>query len=130
MTVWTNDELDRLSRAEELQIAPRRQDGALRNPVPIWVVRVGDSVYFRSYRGSDGAWFRAAQRNHKGRIWAGGVEKDVAFMAETDPDLNDRIDAAYREKYGRYPQYVAPMLNAAVRITTLKLIPQPLGIDL
>lgn len=63
MPTWTNDELDRISTAEELQIASHRQDGKLRNPVTIWVVRVDDDLYVRSYRGRQGAWYRAAQRS-------------------------------------------------------------------
>jgi hypothetical protein len=124
MTTWTSDELDRIGTAEELGITPRRRDGTLRNPVTIWVVRVGDDLYVRSYRGRGGAWFRAAERSHEGRIRAGGVEKDVTFVEETDPGMNDQVDAAYRAKYGRYPQYVAPMLTAEVRSTTLKLVPR------
>lgn len=127
MRAWTYDELDRIATAEELQIAPRRQDDTLRNPVPIWVVRVGDDLYVRSYRGPDGAWYQAAQKSQAGRIQAGGVQKDVVLVAITDSEINDRIDAAYRRKYGRYPQYVPPMLTAAVRTTTLKLLPQPAG---
>ncbi|MCA9973015.1 MAG: DUF2255 family protein [Anaerolineales bacterium] len=124
MAEWTSDELDKVGNIEELRIAGRKADGTLRQSVIIWVVRVGDALYVRSYRGSDGAWFRGALVRHDGRIWAGGVEKDVAFVEELDPDVNDRIDAAYRAKYGRYPQYVAPMLTAEVRATTLKLVPR------
>lgn len=124
MTPWTNDELNKIGAAEELQIAPLRRDSTLRQPVTIWVVRVGDDLYVRSYKGRGGAWFRAAQDHHEGHIWAGGVEKGVTFVEEADPDLNDQIDAAYRTKYRRYPQYVAPMLTAEVRSTTIKLVPQ------
>jgi hypothetical protein len=124
MSVWTNDELSKIGTAEELQIAPYRRNGILRNPVTIWVVRVDDDLYVRSYRGRGGAWFRAAQVSHKGRIRAGGVEKDVTFVEESDPDINDKIDAAYRTKYRRYPQYVAPMVTAEARSTTLKLVPR------
>ena len=124
MAEWTSDELSKIGNIEELRIAGRKADGALRQSVIIWVVRVGDALYVRSYRGSDGAWFRGALVRHDGRIWAGSVEKDVTFVEELDPDVNDRIDAAYRAKYGRYPQYVAPMLTAEVRATTLKLVPR------
>ncbi|MCB0047660.1 MAG: DUF2255 family protein [Caldilineaceae bacterium] len=125
MSSWTNDERNKIAGAEELEIAPVRSDGTLRKSVPIWVVRVGDDLYVRSYRGPGGAWFRAAQRSHAGHIRAGGVEKDVTFILnETDSRINDQIDAAYRAKYGRYPQYVAPMLTADVRTTTIKLIPR------
>jgi hypothetical protein len=61
---------------------------------------------------------------HAGHIRAGGVEKDVTFVGETDPDINDQVDAAYRAKYDRYPQYVAPMVTAETRTTTIKLVPR------
>jgi hypothetical protein len=121
-STWTSDELDRIGDAEELHIAARRSDGTLRKPVPIWVVRVGDELYVRSWRGPDGAWFRAARARGEGRIGAGGVEKDVAF-ADAPAEVNDAVDAAYREKYGRYPGYVEPMVSARARATTLKLVP-------
>lgn len=125
MSTWTNDELDEIGTAEELQIASLRRDGTLRNPVTIWVVRVGDALYVRSYRGHDGAWFRAAQVRHEGWIRAGGVDKEVTFVNESGRAINDQIDDAYRAKYGRYPQYVAPMVTAEARSTTLKLVPRP-----
>lgn len=125
MSTWTNNELDKIGSAEELQIASLRRDGALRNPVTIWVARVGDALYVRSYRGHDGAWFRAAQVRHEGYIQAGGVDKEVIFVNETNSGINDQIDDAYRTKYGRYPQYVAPMVTAGARSTTLKLAPRP-----
>jgi len=124
MTTWPNDELNNIGTAEELQIAPLRHDGTLRKPVIIWVVRVGDDLYVRSYKGHDGAWFRGALVCHEGRIWAGGVEKDVTFVEEADPGINDQVDAAYHDKYRRYPQYVAPMVTAEARATTLKLLPR------
>jgi hypothetical protein len=123
MTVWTNDELTKIGSAEELEIASLRRDGTLRKRVIIWVVRVGDDLYVRSVNGRTSAWFRGTQVRHEGRIWAGGVEKDVTFLDETDPVLNDRIDAAYLAKYRRYPQYVAPMVTPEVRAATIKLVP-------
>jgi hypothetical protein len=123
MIKWTSDELTKIGTADELEIAPLRHDGTLRNPVTIWVVRVGDDLYVRSYKRRGGAWFRAAQVRHEGRIRAGGVEKEVTFVEEADPGINDQIDAAYRTKYRRYPQYVAPMVAAEVQSTTIKLVP-------
>ena len=123
MTTWTSEELNKIGKAEELQIAPRRSDGTLRKPVIIWVVRDGDELYVRSANGRDSAWFRGVQVRHEGRIWAGGVEKDVTFVEESDPDINARIDEAYLTKYQRYPQYVAPIVTDEVRATTIKLVP-------
>ena len=51
MSEWTGDELSSIGTAEVLRIASRRRDGSLRTPVMIWVVRVGDDLYVRSWRG-------------------------------------------------------------------------------
>ena len=128
MAGWTSDELNKIGRAEELEIAPVRRDGTLRTPVTIWVVRLGDDLYVRSYRGSGGSWFRAAQVRHEGRIRAGGVEKDVTFVEETDPGINDQIDAAYRTKYRRHgARYVDPMVAPEARSATIKLVPRSMS---
>jgi hypothetical protein len=124
MTTWTSDELTKIGTAEELEIASLRRDGTLRNPVTIWVVRLGDDLYVRSVNGRTSGWFRGVQVRYEGRIQAGGVEKDVTFVEETDPGINDKIDAAYRTKYSRYPQYVAPMVTPEVRAATIKLVPR------
>jgi hypothetical protein len=125
MTTWTSEELDKIAAAEELQIASLRRDGTLTKPVTIWVVRVGNDLYVRSYRGRGGSWFRAAQMRHEGRIRAGGVDKDVMFVEETEPGTKDQIDAVYRTKYGGYnAQYVDPMVASEARATTIKLVPR------
>lgn len=60
---------------------------------------------------------------HEGRIWAGGVEKDVTFVEEADFDINAKIEEAYLTKYSRYPQWVAPMVTPEIRAATIKLVP-------
>ncbi|MET7453215.1 DUF2255 family protein [Streptomyces sp. NPDC005574] len=123
MTQWTNDELDRIAAADELEMAPRRGDNTLRGPVPIWVVRAGDDLYVRSFRGTDGGWWRTARACHEGHIRSGGVDKDVTFVHVADSEINDRVDTAYRTKYGRFGgAYVNPMV--AARATTLRLVPR------
>lgn len=123
MTTWTSDELDHIAKADELEMAPLRDNGTLRKPVPIWVVRDGDDLYVRSFRGTDGGWWRTARASHAGHVRSGGVDKDVAFVEVPDPETNDRVDAAYRSKYGRFGgAYVDPMV--AARSTTLRLVPR------
>ena len=125
MTMWTSDELNKIGTAEELEIASLRRDGTLLNPVTVWVVRRGSDLYVRSWRGRTGVWFRSTQARHEGRIWAGGVEKDVRFEEATDPALNDGIDAAYRSKYLHHgAQWVDPRVAAEARATTIKLVPR------
>ncbi|MEH0638773.1 DUF2255 family protein [Streptomyces bottropensis] len=123
MTKWTNDELDRIAAADELEMAPRRDDGTLRSPVPVWVVRDGDDLYVRSFRGTDGGWWRTARSGHEGHIRSGGVDKDVTFVQVADSEVEDRVDTAYRTKYGRFGDaYVNPLV--AARSTTLRLVPR------
>jgi hypothetical protein len=125
MSRWTSSELDKIGTAEELEIASVRRAGTLSKPVAIWVVRTGDDLYVRSYKGGAGAWFRAAQARHEGQILAGGVEKDVTFVEETDPGINAEIDTEYRTKYSAYSaSYVNPMVAAEARATTMKLVPR------
>lgn len=129
MTTWTNNELEKIGTAEELEIASLRRDGTLRDPVTIWVVRHGDDLYVRSVNGRSGAWFRGTQVRHEAHIEAGGVDKDVTFV-EADPDINDQIDVAYRTNYRRYAvSIINHIVSAGARSTTMKLVPlqQALG---
>ena len=66
-TAWTSDELSKIGAAEELQIALLRQDGPLRKPVTIWIVRNGDDLFVRSVNGRTAAWFRGAPRRTHSR---------------------------------------------------------------
>lgn len=125
MTTWTSDELNKIGTAEELKIASLRRDSTLRNSVIIWVVRLGDDLYVRSVNGRTSAWFRGVQTRHAGHIRAGGVEKDVTFVEEADPDLNDQIDAAYRTKYRRYAaSIISSIVSPGARSATIKLVPR------
>jgi hypothetical protein len=127
MTQWTKDELNKIGRAEELQIASVRRDGTLRKPVTIWVVGHGDSLYVRSVKGPTGGWFRGTQERHEGRIEAGGVKKDVTFVGAGD-EVAHEVDAAYRTKYRGY---AGPVLNSVLtpqaRSTTIELVPRLTG---
>ncbi len=128
MSSWTNDELNKIGAAEELLIASQRNDGTLRKQVIIWVVRVGDELYVRAVYGRTSAWFRGAQVRHQGAIQAGGVEKDVTFVEEPDPEINQLVDAAYRAKYRRYAaSIIESIVSAIARAATIKLVPITAG---
>jgi hypothetical protein len=124
MATWTKDELNKIGNAEELQIASLRSDGTLRKPVIIWVVRLGDDLYVRSVNGRTSSWFRGVQTRHAGHIRAGGVEKDVTFVEESDANINDRIDAAYAAKYRRYASIIPRINSSIARAATIKLAPR------
>ena len=125
MTGWTHNDLERIGMADELQLMSVKKNGTPRKPVTIWVVRIGDDLYVRAYRGRESAWFRHTQLRQEGHIVAGGVKKDVTFVDVSDDEaLNNKIDAAYQSKYQRYgATYVDPMIAPQARATTLKLVP-------
>jgi hypothetical protein len=125
MTTWTSDELTKIGKEEELDLASLRRDGTLRNPVTIWVVRVGDDLYVRAYKGRSGPWFRGVLTCHAGHIRTGGVDKDVTFVEVSDPDINNQVDTVYRSKYGHYDaEYLDPMVTAEARSATISLVPR------
>jgi hypothetical protein len=124
MSTWTADELDTLAAATEPRISTRRADGTLRPAVPIWVVRAGDGIYVRSYRGPDGAWFRRAATGGSAHIQAGTVTGEVT-VTPVGATARAEIDQAYRAKYGGYGRvYVGPMTASPAAATTLQLTPQ------
>jgi hypothetical protein len=124
MTGWTSQELNRVGTAEELEIAFLRGDGTLGRPRTIWVVPHEDGLYVRSVNGPTSAWFRGAQVRHQGHISAGGIDKDVTF-ADADPDLNDALDVAYRDKYRRYSTATLDRITSPeARSTTIQLVPR------
>lgn len=124
MNEWTNEELASIASADELQLKSFRQDGTLRNPVTIWVVRVGNNLYVRSVGGPAGKWFGHATERHQGRIEAGGVAKDVAFQEISDEQANSEVDAAYQAKYSKYgASFVGSTLTPQARAATLRIVP-------
>jgi hypothetical protein len=124
MTAWSADELARIDRATELQVASRRADGSLRRFVTIWVVRSGDDVYVRSAYGWNNGWFQRALASSGGRIRAGGVERDVAFE-QPGHEVDEDLHAAYHAKYDRYgPSIVGTVVSAEAARSTLRLVPR------
>ncbi|MCC6453624.1 MAG: DUF2255 family protein [Caldilineaceae bacterium] len=125
MTTWTDDELNKIGSAEELEIASKRGDETLNNPRTIWVVRLGDDLYVRSVNGRTSAWFRGTRTRHAGRVWAGGVEQDVTLEDIDDAELNNQIDEAYRAKYHRYSAgIINSIVSPTARSATIKLVPR------
>jgi len=125
MSGWSADEVARIGRATELEIASRRPDGTLRPFVTIWAVRAGDDVYVRSAHGYDNPWFRRALSSGRGRIRAGGVELDVEFEVP-GPEVAGAVTASYRAKYDRYgASIVGTVVSAEAVRSTLRLVPSP-----
>jgi hypothetical protein len=123
MTVWSKDELSKIAGADDLHIAPYREDGATYGtPTWIWSVAVDGALYVRAYNGQNSRWYRAAVRQKAGRITAAGMAKAVTFEPVDGP-INDLIDDAYRAKYRGSP-YLSPMIGARARSATVKVVPR------
>ncbi|MEZ5832563.1 MAG: DUF2255 family protein [Dongiaceae bacterium] len=123
MTAWLKDELRKIAAADDLHIAPFREDGVTYGtPTWIWSVAVDGALYVRPYNGRNSRWYQAALRQKAGQIIAAGITKDVAFEP-VDGMINDQVDDAYRAKYRNSP-YLSPMIAAPVRAATIKIVPR------
>jgi hypothetical protein len=120
---WSNDELHRIAEADDLHVAPFREDGVTPGtPTWIWSVVVDGELYVRPYNGRSSSWYRAAIRQKAGRIAAAGMMKDVSFAA-VEGAINDRIDAAYRVKYAK-SAYLGPMIGVRMHGVTVRILPR------
>jgi|SRR5687767_9210125 hypothetical protein len=120
---WSQDELTKIDQVDDLKIAPFREDGVTYGtPTWIWEVVVDGALYVRGYHGQKSRWYQAAVRQKAGRIIAAGMTWEVAFEPVEGP-INDRIDDAYRMKYGK-SQYLAPMISARARAATVRIAPR------
>ena len=123
MTTWPKDELRKIAEADDLHIAPFREDGTTYGTLTwIWSVAVGDALYVRAYNGQTSRWHQAAMRQKAGRITAAGMTREVTFEPVAGP-INDQIDEAYRSKYSGSP-YLSPMIGARARAATVKVTPR------
>lgn len=126
-TAWTQEELRAIATADDLHIAPFREDGkTYGTPTWIWSVAVDDGLYVRAYNGLDSRWYQAAVREKAGRITAAGMTRDVSFEpvdGTIDDRINERIDEAYRVKYARSP-YLQPMIGRRARSATVRITPR------
>jgi hypothetical protein len=119
---WKKDDLRKIAEADDLHISPLREDGATYGtPTWIWSVSVDDALYVRGYNGKKSRWYQAAVRQKAGRIIAAGMTKEVTFEPVEGP-INDRVDEAYRAKYGA-SEYLSPMIGAPARAATIRIMP-------
>ncbi|HET7397808.1 MAG TPA: DUF2255 family protein [Intrasporangium sp.] len=134
MSTWTPAQLADLRQAEEICVAPARDDGRQLRERIIWVVTspagqgphdaTSDGrVFVRSTNGPTASWFRAARRSRRGHITTPAGTIDVTFDPVDAADLA-RVDEAYRAKYGRrYRSIVEHLLGPGPRQATLELHP-------
>ena len=123
MPAWPKEELCKIAEADDLHIAPFRDDlKTYGTPTWIWSVAVDGDLYVRGYNGKKSRWYQAAVLQKLGRIIAAGMTKEVSFEV-VDGQLNDRIDDAYRAKYKGSP-YLDPMIGERARSATIRIAPR------
>lgn len=123
MAGWKPEDLRKIAGADDLHIAPFRDDGVTYGtPTWIWSVAVGDALYVRGYNGTESRWYKAALRQKAGRIIAAGMTREVAFEP-VGGSVNDSIDDAYRSKYAGSP-YLKAMIGARARAATVRIMPR------
>ncbi len=124
MSAWSQDDLDRLGGAGEVEVSSVRRDGSLSRPRTVWIVRVGDQLYLRSVNGPDAAWYRLTRTFRQGRIQARGVARDVTWIdvnATEQPDVDPAVDAAYARKYQGSTAAIAQINSPLARTTTMRV---------
>jgi hypothetical protein len=120
---WPAETLRKIVEADDLHIAPFREDGVTPGtPTWIWSVAVDGDLYVRGYNGQASRWYQAARRQKAGQITAAGATRDVLFEPVEVP-INDRVNEAYRAKYRGSP-YLAPMIGDRARSATIKIMPR------
>ena len=120
MSSWPEGELRRIAEADDLRIAPFREDGATYGtPTWIWSVAVDGGLYVRAYNGRSSRWYQAAIWQKAGRITAAGMTREVRFDPVDGP-INDLIDEAYRVKYRDSP-YLGSMIGTRGRSATVAI---------
>lgn len=124
MADWAEGDLEELAETDEVRISSQKRDGSWSNSVPIWVVRIGKSLYVRSGDGPKSLWFARAKASRTSTIASNGLDREVALQDSEvrDEDLNE----AYRRKYtisgAEWIEHVTSPLAAS---TTQELIPVP-----
>jgi hypothetical protein len=123
MANWTAAELDKIVIADDLKVAPFRDDGATSGtPTWIWCVAVEGQLYVRPWNGKASRWYGAAMRQGAGRLVAAGETYAVTYVQAGD-EVFDAVDAAYRAKYPG-AEYLPDMVGEGPRGATVRINPR------
>jgi hypothetical protein len=120
MSGWTREEIEEFALADDLHVAPFRDDGTtFGTSTWVWSVVVDGGLYARAYSGTASRWYGAAVKQGGGRITIAGSTHDVSFIA-SGADLESEIDAAYTLKY-RGSAYLAAMVSPRAGAATVRI---------
>lgn len=124
-THWSQEQMDAFSKADDMYISPFYSDGKTPGtPTWIWSVVADNNLYVRAYNGQNSRWYKSAVRQKAGKIKLNGGEYAVTFQpVDTDAALTEKIDEAYKDKYGN-SMYLSPMLSKGPVSATVKILPR------
>ena len=121
---WTNQELQTFKVADDFRVSPFYSDGkTYGTPTWIWSVVVDNQLFIRAWNGQKSRWYRSAIQQKAGRIFLAGSNHEVTFVPLENTTMNDKVDQAYKTKYGDSP-YFYPMVQSGPRSSTLKIVPR------
>ena len=116
----TKKELEQIAENDDFHISVLREDGENYGTLTwIWSVSVDGKLYVRAYNGTNSRWYQSALKQKEGKIKAAGMEKKVRFEPVDGP-INEKIDEAYREKYGSSP-YLSSMISDRAKAATINV---------
>jgi hypothetical protein len=116
-----DEAVELIAETREPEVATVRRDGSP-GFIPIWVVRVGDELFARSFHGPSAVWYEHALSAGRTTLRVGGEEWPVEVSA-VGATHRAEIDEAYRIKHGGHPedgQYVPAMVSDAAVATTVQ----------
>lgn len=124
-TNWSQEQIDTFSKADDMYISPFYSDGKTPGtPTWIWSVVVDNNLYVRAYNGLNSRWYKSAVQQKAEKIKLNGEEYKVTFEPlDTDAALTEKIDEAYKDKYGN-SMYLSPMLSEGPVSATVKILPR------
>ncbi|MBW2242312.1 MAG: DUF2255 family protein [Deltaproteobacteria bacterium] len=102
---------------DTIEITTQDDDGETRE-TPIWIVVVDAAGYIRT---NDSTWLANIRRGSEVKIRAGEVELDVQAEEEEDAEVYDRVEEAFKEKYGWMQRLMSRFRTT--RPTVLRLLP-------
>lgn len=120
MTSFDADTLRVLGDVQEVSIRTQRHP---RSAVVIWVVVAEGDVFVRSFRGTNGRWYRDLAAGGPATLEFGGRQLAVQAMPANDKDAALRASRAYLTKYGA-SSYAQAMVRPDLLATTLRLEPR------
>ena len=119
----TNFDADTLRELRDLQESKIRTEKHPESAVVIWVVVADNEVFVRSWRGTEGRWYRDLAPGGPAMLEFAGRNLGVAAIRADDPAAIARASQEFLRKYQPDP-HAQEMVRSEILPTTLRLEPR------